>query len=647
MRLNRIISPFFILTLLATQVIAEDGHQLWLRTKKPLPVTVISEGKSPTLNIAQQELQQSWQGAPGAKIFLRIKKDNSIKGDGFRLTPDGVQAISDAGILYGVYEMLRRQQTGENIKEEVSNPSYSNRILNHWDNLDGSIERGYAGKSIFWRKEDPFTITASDRRLWQEYARANASIGINGAVLDNVNANPLILTADYLMRAKAIADVLRPYGVKVYLAVKFSSPPLLGKLKTSDPLDADVIKWWNDKVKEVYKLIPDFGGFTIKASSEGQPGPQDFGRTHADGANMLADAVKPFGGIIMWRAFVYSSKDKDRAKQAFNEFVPFDGQFRDNVIIQVKNGPVDFMPREPFSPLFGALKKTQLMAEFQITQEYLGHSTYPVFLSSMWQECLQSDTYQFGPGSTVAKCTDGTLKKQQYTAIAGVSNVGMDSNWCGNDFAQANWFAFGRLAWDNNSNSEKIADEWLKLTFYTAPADYPALAFDYSNSWSTNFLKPVKAMMLESREAAVNFMMPLGLHHIMSANGHYGPGPWWAPARMRADWTPPYYHQADSLGIGFNRTKTGSDAVEQYHEPLTSLFNNPGTCPDELLLWFHHLPWDFKMKNGRSLWNELCYRYAYGVQEARGFQKIWDKAQPFVDSSRFNAVQRKLRGQAA
>ncbi|MEO7766030.1 MAG: alpha-glucuronidase [Ferruginibacter sp.] len=646
MKHKRIICCLFILILFTGYVSAEDGHQLWLRTKQAFPVTVVSEKKSATLTIAKQELQQSWQGLPGARIMLLVKKDNSITGDGFKISSSGVQANTDLGVLYGVYEMLRSQQTGEIIKEEISNPSYSNRVLNHWDNLDGSIERGYAGKSIFWRKDDPFTVTETDKKLWQEYARANASIGINGSVVDNVNANPLILTADYLMRTKAIADVLRPYGVKVYLSVKFSSPALVGKLKTSDPLDAEVIKWWNDKVKEIYKLIPDFGGFLIKASSEGQPGPQDFGRTHADGANMLADAVKPFGGIIMWRAFVYSSNDKDRAKQAYNEFVPFDGQFRDNVIIQVKNGPVDFMPREPFSPLFGALKKTPVMAEFQITQEYLGHSTHLVFLSPMWQECLQTDTYQFGAGSTVARCTDGSLKTQKYSAIAGVANIGLDTNWCGHDFAQSNWYAFGRLAWNNDLNSEQISDEWLKLTFYDATTFQTNVSFDYTNLWVTNFLVPVKQIMLQSREAAVNYMMPLGLHHIMSANGHYGPGPWWAPARMRVDWTPPYYHQADSMGIGFNRTKTGSDAVEQYHQPLASLLNNPNTCPDELLLWFHHLSWGFKMKSGRTLWDEICYHYDMGVQQVRGFQKTWDKVQPFVDSSRFNAIQRKLRSQS-
>lgn len=626
---------------------AEDGHELWLRKKNAGPVNVVSAKKSSTLTIAMQELQQGWRGKPGASIALTVKKDNAIKGDGFKLTQSGVQANTDLGVLYGVYELLRRQQTGQNLQGVIiSNPSYQHRILNHWDNPIGSIERGYAGNSIFWRRDSTFSITERDKSLWQEYARANASIGINGSVLNNVNASQLMLTPDYLKRVKAIAEIFRPYGVKAYLSVKFTSPALLGGLKTSDPLNDTVINWWKAKAKEIYSMIPDFGGFLVKASSEGQPGPQDYGRTHADGANMLADAVKPYGGIVMWRAFVYSPNDKDRAKQAYLEFVPLDGKFRDNVIIQVKNGPVDFQPREPFSPLFGAMKQTSVMPELQVTQEYLGHSTHLVFLSTMWEELLQSDTYQQGQGSTVARVTDGSVYPQKHTAIAGVSNIGLDTNWTGHHFAQANWYAFGRLAWNNQLKSEQIADEWIKLTFYEAESEKNKAA-NYSSEWNQNFLTPVKQMMLDSREAAVNYMMPLGFHHIMSANEHYGPGPWWAPARMRADWTPPYYHQANVNGVGFDRTKTGSDAVSQYHEPLASQFNDPKTCPDIYLLWFHHLPWDYKMKSGRSLWDEICYHYDKGVQQVRGFQKIWDKAQPYVDSTRFNAVQRKLRSQSS
>ena len=622
---------------------AEDGHQLWLRNSNPKPVNVVCSKTSPSLTIAKQELQNSWMGETGASVSLVIKADKAIRGDGFRIGKNAIQANTESGILYGVYELLRRQQTGETIQEEICNPSYDRRILNHWDNLDGSIERGYAGQSIFWRKgSDVFTVTEADKKLWQEYARANASIGINGSVLNNVNASQLMLTSDYLQRVKAIAEVLRPYGIKTYLSVRFSSPAQIGGLKTSDPLNPEVAQWWKNKAKEIYNLIPDFGGFLVKANSEGQPGPQDFGRTHADGANMLADALNPFGGIVMWRAFVYSASDEDRAKQAYLEFMPFDGQFRDNVIIQVKNGPVDFQPREPFSPLFGAMKKTTVMPELQITQEYLGHSVHLAFLAPMWEEFLQSDTYQSGAGSTVARCTDGSIFPQKYSAIAGVANIGLDANWCGHHFAQANWYAFGRLAWNSSIRSEQIADEWIKLTFSRTSENKDDLILD----WNLNFLSPVKQMMLESREAIVDFMMPLGLHHIFSANGHYGPGPWWAPKGMRKDWTPPYYHQADTLGIGFDRTSSGSNGVGQYQEPLRSTLSNVSTCPEAYLLWFHHLPWDNQMKSGRTLWDELCVHYDGGVQQVRQFQKVWDQAERFVDHDRFVDVQEKLRDQS-
>lgn len=621
---------------------AEDGHNLWLRNKNQGQVHVVCAKSSPTLTIAKQELEQGWQGTSGASVVLKVKKDKSIKGDGFLLSAEGIQANTELGVLYGAYELLRRQQTGETIGAETMNPSYERRVLNHWDNLDGSIERGYAGKSIFWRLgKDSLVVTEKDKVLWTEYARANASIGINGTVLDNVNASPLILKSGYLERVKAIAEVLRPYGVRTYLSVKFSSPALIGGLKTSDPLNPEVIKWWKDKIKEIYTLIPDFGGFLIKANSEGQPGPQDFGRTHADGANMLADALKSYGGIVMWRAFVYSPSDKDRAKQAYNEFMPLDGQFRDNVIIQVKNGPVDFQPREPFSPLFGAMKKTSVMPEVQITQEYLGHSVHLVYLATMWEEFLKSDTYQEGPGSTVARCTDGNIFPQKYTAIAGVANIGLDANWCGHHFAQANWYAFGRLAWNNQLTSERIADEWLKLTFSPVPAQHLS-----SKDWTENFLNPVKQLMMESREAAVNYMMPLGFHHIFAAEHHYGPGPWWAPKGVRKDWTPPYYHQADTFGVGFNRTISGSDAISQYHEPLKSQFNDVKTCPEIYLLWFHHVSWDYKLKSGNTLWNEICLHYDKGLHQVRDFQKIWDKVQPYVDAERFAEVQSKLRNQS-
>lgn len=636
-----IILVVFNLFLLTNPIHADDGHLLWLRQRTANPVQIQCSENSATLDIARQELKAGWPGRPEAKVVLTVRNDPAIIGDGYQLDSCHVQANTDLGVLYGVYALLRLQQTGH-VDPRLSNPSYEFRLLNHWDNLNGTIERGYAGPSIFWRSgKDSLLITESDRSRWQEYARFNASIGINGSVLNNVNASPKVLSTGYLKRAQGIADVLRPYGIKIYLSINFSSPAILGGLETSDPKNQKVIQWWNNKVAEIYSLIPDFGGFLVKANSEGQPGPQDFGRTHADGANMLADALKPHQGIVMWRAFVYSPKEKDRAMQAYAEFMPFDGKFRDNVIIQSKNGPVDFQPREPFSPLFGAMKKTSVMPELQITQEYLGHSAQLVFLSTMWEEFLNSDTYQKGEGSTVARCTDGSIYPQKYTAIAGVSNIGSDVNWCGHIFAAANWYAFGRLAWENTLTSEQIADEWMKLTFY--PVD--SKSTEVCKDWREHFLSPVKRMMLESREAAVNYMMPLGLHHIFAANHHYGPGPWFAPKGLRPDWTPPYYHQAGLDGIGFDRTRSGSDAVSQYHEPLCSLFNNLETCPEIYLLWFHHLSWDYRMKNGRILWDELCYRYEEGLQQVREFQKTWDRVESYVDAQRFSEVQSKLRRQ--
>jgi alpha-glucuronidase len=641
---SKLFSLIFLFSLLNLH--AENGHSLWLRSKSSGLVNIVCAKNSPTLAIAKQELEQGWLGQNGAKIVLNVKKDKAIKGDGFKLSANEVQANTELGVLYGVYELLRRQQTGQSIiQNEICNPSYQRRVLNHWDNLDGTIERGYAGRSIFWHDvEKGYAVTDKDRALWKEYARANASIGINGAVLNNVNSSKLMLTTDCLAKVKAIAEVLRPYGIKTYLSVKFSSPSLIGSLKTSDPLNPEVIKWWKDKANEIYKTIPDFGGFLIKANSEGEPGPQDFGRTHADGANMLADAIKPYGGIIMWRAFVYEANSKDRACQAYKEFMPLDGQFRDNVIIQVKNGPVDFQPREPFTALFGAMKKTSVMPELQITQEYLGHSVQLVYLATMWEEFLKSDTYQEGNGSTVARTTDGSIFPQKYTAIAGVANIGLDNNWCGHHFAQANWYAFGRMAWNNQLTSEKVADEWLKLTFSAKDEKATTNVTD----WQKNFLAPVKQLMLESREATVNYSMPLGLHHIFAGlnNTHYGPGPWFGPKGIRMDWTAKYYHKADSLGIGFDRTTKGSDAVSQYHEPLKSQFENVATCPEIYLLWFHHLPWDYKMKSGCILWDELCYTYDKGLNEVRQFQKTWDKVQLYIDTQRFLEVQSKLRRQS-
>jgi alpha-glucuronidase len=612
---------------------AEDGSRLWLPAAANANAQVSAGEKSPVITIAIQELQQHWKAAPVKLIVSPVKKSGNLGNDGFMISGNintgvTITALTGEGLLYGAYHLLRLQATDaltENINiTEV--PKYQVRILNHWDNLDRSIERGYAGRSLWEWDKLPGEISPR----YKEYARANASIGINGSVLNNVNANPQILTGEYLLKVKAIADIFRPYGLKVYLSVNFASPKLLGGLPDADPLNREVVRWWKNKAKEIYTLIPDFGGFLVKANSEGQSGPQDYGRTHVDGANMLADALKPYKGIVMWRAFVYSPTQEDRAKQAYNEFVPFDGQFRDNVIIQIKNGPVDFQPREPFSPLFGALQHTPEMIEFQITQEYLGFSNHLVYLAPLFKETLDSDTYAGGEGATIAKITDGTLRPAKVTAIAGVANTGDSVNWCGHHFAQANWYAFGRLAWNHELTSGQIADEWIRMTFTS----------------DKNIVSPIKEMMLASRETCVNYMMPLGLHHIFSFNAHYGPQPWGDIPGGRPDWMPVYYHRADAVGVGFDRTETGSNAVSQYFSPLREQLNDIKTCDERLLLWFHHVPWTFKLKSGNTLWDELCYSYDRGVREVREFQKTWDRLEPYIDAGRFAAVQSKLQIQS-
>ncbi|ACU08174.1 Alpha-glucuronidase [Flavobacteriaceae bacterium 3519-10] len=623
----------FVLFLLPFIAMAEDGSKLWLRfpnVKNGVSAQKITaKGNSKTLGIAKKELTSFWQGRA---VELRIDKSLSKLKDGYTIKSNAskitISSAKESGLLYGVYHILRLQETKENLTNlNISEkPSYDIRILNHWDNLDRTVERGYAGYSLWKWDELPQTISPR----YEEYARANASIGINAVVLNNVNASPNVLKTEYLQKVKALADIFRPYGIKVYLSVNFSSPKVIGGVENSDPLNNDVRNWWKNKASEIYKTIPDFGGFLVKANSEGQPGPQDYGRTHADGANMMADVLKPHGGIVMWRAFVYNPTPEDRAKQAYTEFVPLDGKFSDNVIIQIKNGPVDFQPREPFSPLFGALKKTPEMVEFQITQEYLGFSNHLVYLAPLFKESLDSDTYSDGPGSTVAKITDGTLRPAKLTAISAVANIGEDTNWTGHHFAQANWYAFGRLAWNHQLSSEQIADEWLKMTFTDNAA----------------FINPVKDMMLSSRETATDYMMPLGLHHIFASGHHYGPEPWGDYPGARPDWTPVYYHKADASGIGFNRTSTGSNAAAQYNSPLKEQFNNIAETPENLILWFHHVPWDYKMKDGKTLWENLAYRYDLGVQQVREYQKTWDRMQPYVDAERFSHIQSRLKIQA-
>jgi alpha-glucuronidase len=538
-----------------------------------------------------------------------------------------IASMSDVGALRGAFHLLRLIQTrvpiaGVNIS---ARPRMDRRLLNHWDNLDGTIERGYAGASLWKWDELPGRV---DPRV-EDYARANASLGINGVVLNNVNANPTMLTAAYLQKAAALARVFRPYGIRVYLAVNFAAPRILGGLATADPLDAAVARWWRDKAAEIYGVIPDFGGFLVKANSEGQPGPQDYGRSHAEGANVLADALARHGGIVMWRAFVYAdSVDADRIKRAYLEFVPLDGRFRDNVIVQVKNGPLDFQPREPFSPLFGATPRTPLMAELQITQEYLGHSVHLVYLAPMWKETLDADTYVKGPGSLVKQVIDGTLHGHRLNGIAGVANTGSDANWTGHDFAQANWYAYGRLAWDPDLDAGAIADEWIAMTWGQA----------------TNVRAALRSLLLESHQHYVDYTMPLGLHHLIGGD-HYAPMPE-NPDPRRADWSAIYYHRADATAIGFDRTRGGSNAVAQYRSPLREQFDDPATSPERFVLWFHRLPWDFKLASGRTLWQELVRRYNAGAEGARTMVARWQSVRGLVDNERHAAVLAKLQRQA-
>lgn len=647
---------------------AEDGYRLWLRydlitdTKKlgiyKSALTQINlKDDSPTLKAASEELNNGLAGLLGARLpFVRtITKhgaliagtpENSetiaalslqaqlqeIGAEGFLIFTTTanqkkctvIAANTDLGVLYGVFHFLRLLQTHKDLNalSILSAPKIKLRLLNHWDNLNGAVERGYAGSSLWdWHKLPDYI---SPR--YKDYARANASLGINGTVLTNVNANAQALTAMYLEKVAALAEVFRPYGIKVYLTARFSAPVEIGGLKTADPLDAQVRLWWRNKAEEIYRHIPDFGGFLVKANSEGQPGPQNYGRTHVDGANMLAEAVGPHGGRVMWRAFVYDNNvPEDRAKQAYNEFKPLDGKFRNNVLIQVKNGPIDFQPREPFHPLFGAMPRTPLMMEFQITQEYLGFATHLVYLAPLFKEVLDADTYTKGEGSPVAKVIDGTLDDHVQSGIAGVSNIGTDRNWCGHPFAQANWFAFGRLTWDHQQTSETIADEWLRMTFTN----------------DEKFIVPVKSMMLASREIAVSYMTPLGLHHLMGWNHHYGPAPW--INQGRPDWTSVYYHRADSVGVGFNRSSTGSHAVSQYFSPVREKFDNLESCPEKYLLWFHHLPWTYTMKSEKNLWEELCSKYYNGVDRVRNMRKTWEMLIGRIDDERFSHVQTLLK----
>ncbi len=654
------------LGLCAAPAPAEDGHQLWLRyplLKEPwrseyraavAQIVDCTAGAaatpSSTLLLARSELMRGLTGLLGAAPPLASEATESralllgtprscallararlpLRGlgrEGYAIRTllrrgravTVIAANTDVGVLYGAFAFLRLLQTHRSLAhlEISSRPHLELRVLDHWDNLDGSVERGYAGRSIWdWSRlpDDP------DRR-YREYARACASIGINGTVLNNVNASAQIMTRPYLVKVAALAGVLRPYGLKVYLAARFSAPIEIGGLTTADPLDPAVRAWWASKVGEIYRLIPDFGGFLLKADSEGEPGPQDYGRTHADGANMLADALAPHGGVVMWRAFVYGRLREDRARQAYDEFVPLDGHFHPNVLLQVKNGPIDFQPREPLNPLFGAMRRTPVMMEVEITKEYLGFATHLAYLGPMYEEVLRADTYAQGRGSTVARVIDGSLFGYRITGMAGVANIGADRNWTGSQFDQANWYVFGRLAWDPTLSAEAIAEEWVRMTFSNDP----------------RFVAPVVAMMMGSREAVVDYMTPLGLAHQMASGTHYGPGPWVA-GNAEPDWNPVYYNRADSSGIGFDRTASGSDAVGEYARPLAAQLSSLKTVPQKYLLWFHHVPWGERLSSGRTLWDELVLHYTRGVDAVSAMRRTWSGLAAYVDSERFAEV---------
>ncbi|WP_037324612.1 alpha-glucuronidase family glycosyl hydrolase [Salinimicrobium terrae] len=666
--MTKAVSFIFLLFISPFALHAQTGYDLWLQYDKIENESVKEEyteqlnnlvlyGSGPTIEVAVSEFKNAYKGFFEGDLpkALSIQKNSlvigtrenlpsyvlpSLNSDFANINSEGyiikkifigntpatvITANTEEGLLYGTFRLIREIQLRNNIQEIAlsDSPKIQIRVLNHWDNLDRTVERGYAGFSIWDWHHLPELIKPE----YVDYARANASIGINGTVLTNVNASSVVLTSQYIEKVKALADVFRPYGIKVYLTARFSSPIEAGDLETADPLDPEVKQWWKDKADEIYAEIPDFGGFLVKANSEGQPGPNNYGRSHVDGANMLAEAVAPHDGIVMWRAFVYSEHDpEDRAKQAYTEFVPFDGQFHDNVLVQVKNGPIDFQPREPFHPMFGAMPNTPLMMEFQITQEYLGFSSHLVYLPKMFEETLDEDTFVQGEGSTVAEVIDGSLANKKLTGMAGVANIGTAKNWTEHPFGQANWYGFGRLAWDPYLDSEEIAEEWLQMTFTN----------------EEEFVNEMTDLLMKSREAVVNYMTPLGLHHIMDTGHHYGPGPW-VDDLGRPEWNPVYYHKADSIGVGFDRTTSGSDALAQYADPIAEKYESIETTPEKYLLWFHHVPWDYQMENGHTLWYNLAAKYQEGVEDVEEMVETWNNMEEYVDDQRFEKTQMLLQ----
>lgn len=651
------LSLFVFYLCIQAAIFADDGYRLWLKydlIEDPAQLNSYRSGirsirlnttETPVTASAVRELKTGLQGLLGKTIGLSTKPSTSAQiiltlvppggvinhEEGYRLVRDKknirIEALTDRGLLYGSFALLAYLQQARSLDQLnlVESPKINLRLLNHWDNPNGTIERGYAGSTL-WKWYD--LPDQPDARYW-DYARANASIGINGTVVNNVNASARFLNSEYLVKVAALAAIFRQYGIKTYLSIRFTAPTYLDGFKTADPLDPAVRQWWKEKASEIYTLIPDFGGFLVKANSEGEPGPQDYNRTHADGANMLAEALAPHGGIVMWRAFVYKANpSNDRAAESYNEFKPLDGQFRDNVLVQVKNGPIDFQPREPFHPLFGAMPRTPLMMEFQITQEYLGFATHWVYLANLFKEVLDSDTYAGGAGSTVARIIDGSVDKHKLTGIAGVANTGSDRNWCGHIGNQANWYAYGRLAWNPDRQPGHIAEDWIRMTLTRNKPDGAV----------------IKKIMMESHETCVNYMTPLGLHHIMGESIHFGPQPWLARSG-RADWTSTYYHRADSIGLGFDRTAAGSNAIDLYAQEVQANWKDADAIPLKYLLWFHHVSWDKKLNTGNTLWEELCKRYYSGVDQAAGFLKAWQSLKNRLDQETFEAIEGKLKRQ--
>ncbi|WP_062066526.1 alpha-glucuronidase family glycosyl hydrolase [Cellvibrio sp. OA-2007] len=660
----------FLLTAAAQVSRAEDGYEMWLRyqpvaddrlrkTYQQQFTQILAEGDSPSLSVATLELQRGLSGLLDKPIAIAHKKLSkqalvlgtpanspliaslqlddrlAVLGDeGYLIERTHINkravtiiaANSDVGVLYGSFHLLRLLQTQQSVEKVsiVSAPKLQHRVVNHWDNVNRLVERGYAGLSLW----DWGTLPDYKSQRYVDYARINASLGINGTVINNVNADPRLLSDQFLQKIAALADVFRPYGIKVYLSINYNSPRAFGDLDLADPLDPRVQNWWKERTKKVYQYIPDFGGYLVKANSEGQPGPQDYGRNHADGANMLAAALKPYGGVVFWRAFVYSPDIGDRFRGSYDEFKPLDGKFADNVILQVKNGPIDFQPREPYSSLFSAMEKTNMMMEFQVTQEYFGFATHLAYQGPLFEESLRTETFAKGEGSTIGNILEGKIFNSKRTGMAAVINPGTDRNWTGHPFVQSSWYAFGRMAWDHTISAESAAEEWLRMTF----------------SNDKRFIEPIKNMMMISREAGVNYRSPLGLTHLYSQGDHYGPAPWTANLE-RPDWTAIYYHRAAKDGIGFDRTKTGSNAIAQYPAPLAKLYGDVNAVPEDLLLWFHHVSWDHKMQSGRSLWDELVHKYYEGVEQVRSMQSDWDQQEQFVDAERFAQVKALLQVQ--